>query len=159
MSDDPVRIQINVKIKKPRGKKVPKRIIEEAVERWAATGQESPFIQIRAVHWLNPERKHAELAVWKVALAGDVGPEEYLRISIAWERMTGDTIERARRSLRLDTMPSGAFAALVFIKEVVTVKKRKAKSGKRAKGGAKNVKKRKGKVSQVRRSKRKNKGK
>lgn len=150
MSDDPVNIQVNVRVKVPRGKKLGKRAIEEAVIRWAYSGKISKWVDVRAVHWLNPERRAAGLARWKVALARDVDSDEYGRIAIPGESVTGDTIEDARRSLRLPQLPDDAFIRILVI---TGVRKSTERAGKRKKDAEKRTRK----VSKVRRSKRKGK--
>jgi hypothetical protein len=62
---DPVRVQVAVRVKKPRGVKITKAFLKAAVQRYADTGRAPRGVQIVTIRWINPVRKDPSKAVWK----------------------------------------------------------------------------------------------
>lgn len=80
---DPVRVQIDVQVRVPKGFTVSAALLDEVRRQWVESGKTPRGFKVSAVHWINPHRPaHPELAKWKT-------------------RTSKGGIEHARTSLRL----------------------------------------------------------
>ena len=56
MGDDPVTVQISVKLKKPKGAKLAPEVLQQAVDYWAKHGESPRGMDVQVIRWRNPER-------------------------------------------------------------------------------------------------------
>lgn len=62
---DPLRIQVSMSVKRPRGFVVSRELMETAFKRWMDTGRTPKGFTVNAVIWQNPKRKDPLLTRWR----------------------------------------------------------------------------------------------
>jgi len=64
---DPVRIQIAIAGKKPKGVCMTRALMDDIIEQRIMTGRLPKGLKVTSVRWINPSRKDGALARWKEA--------------------------------------------------------------------------------------------
>lgn len=70
-SRDPLQVQIAVRGRLPRGRRLTKTFLRDAIRHKAATGEDLPGLDINIVRWRNPGRKNTSLRDWRTGDQAD----------------------------------------------------------------------------------------
>lgn len=63
-SDDPLAVQISVRLQLPRGRKPSRKLVQQAIDYRIEHGEDHPFAETKIIRWRNPSRK-GKLASWR----------------------------------------------------------------------------------------------
>jgi hypothetical protein len=66
---DLVEIQLSVSVRKPKGYKISRKLLDSAAAQWKETGIMPKGFRIRFIRWRNPEREEEEDRKWRYAFS------------------------------------------------------------------------------------------
>lgn len=106
MSDDPLSVQVSIKVIKPKGLELSKKFLNNAYLHWVEEGEFPQFpgkmsMEIRGIFWKNSARK-GKLNYWRYSSHSDLGV-----MIPKWKEMTPLEKERARERNGIEREPRG----------------------------------------------------
>lgn len=96
---DPLLVQVALRIRAPRGIKFSRKVLQDAVRTWAEGRPLPPAIEIRGVFWRNPNR-NGSLGYWRWHEGADLS-----RAPRPLEGTPRGDLEAARTSLLEGRLP------------------------------------------------------
>ena len=106
MSDDPLSLQVSIKVTKPKGLELSKKFLNEAYLHWVKEGEFPQFpgkmsMEIRGIFWKNSARK-GKLNYWRWSSHSDLSV-----LIPGYKQMTPEQKQRARERNGVESEPRG----------------------------------------------------
>lgn len=106
MSDDPLSVQVSIKVIKPKGLELTRKFLNDSYLYWVENGVFPEFpgkmrMEIRGIFWKNSARK-GKLNYWRYSSHSD------LAVMVkGWDKMTPEQKKKARERYGIEDSPRG----------------------------------------------------
>lgn len=106
MSNDPLSVQVSIKVTKPKGLELSKKFLNECYLYWVKNGEFPDFpgrmsMEIRGIFWKNSARK-GKLNYWRYSSHSDLSV-----LIPGWGKMSAAQKEGARERYGVESSPRG----------------------------------------------------